>query len=85
MPDYYIIETDEEKEPDKSKGHICFNIQAGRELYARDGQVYIAPIANCIDTEGYRCGRWECGVSAFDNPSTQELFTQRGYSLIGEK
>lgn len=51
----------------KSKGHICFGINAGNstEFYQRDNEVYRAPVGNPIMPDGYRCGRWECSIVHF--------------------
>ena len=52
----------------KSNGHICFIVSdfGTMEYYVAGGELYRAPIDNCIDTRnGYRIGRWECSVEHF--------------------
>ena len=49
----------------KSVGHLAYTLGADgiyREVYkdARaGGDIYIAPVSNAFDLEGYRHGRWE--------------------------
>lgn len=48
-----------------SSGHIVATSDGTTEFYARDGEVYRAPMASPVMTDGYRCGRWECSLSHF--------------------
>lgn len=47
-----------------SKGHI--GKLGDVEVFERDGQIYFAPLASPIQTDGYRHGRWECSRIHFD-------------------
>lgn len=46
---------------EKSSGHICFN--GNYEYFSYEGEIYKAPLSNCINVQGFRDGRWECSVS----------------------
>ncbi len=62
----------------KSEGHIGTIFNGTYEVFEQEGQVFLAPVGNSFDIDGYRHGRWECSRSHFDrNISLYTLDSER--------
>lgn len=55
--------------PEPSAGHLLWQSTPYglREYFTRGNEVLVAPVDNVVMPDGYRCGRFECYLSRWDD------------------